>query len=449
MPHHVDAFLAKMSAAGINPAAVGCFRDYYLRYRHGQARTEMREEDIRPPPDERLVHFADLSPAAPDLLHQTVLIRLNGGLGTSMGLTRAKSLLTVRPGVTFLDVIARQALSMGVRLLFMDSYNTRRDTLDHLARYPGLSRDGLPLDFLQNRFPRIRATGGAPLDFGDDRDWNPPGHGDLYLAIQQDGLLDRLVQLGCRYAFIANADNLGAVPDSRVPAYMERHAVPFIMEVCHRTPMDRKGGHLAVRRESDALCLREAAQRPRGGDRFEDIGLYKWFNTNNLWVDLRVLSEVLSRHGGVMPLPLMANPKTVDGIPVIQLETAMGAAIEGFAGARALAVPRERFAPVKKTCDLLVLRSDVYTLDPETGQLRQTPGSHLPAVDLDDAHYRSVAQLDERFPEGVPSLCACSALTVRGAVTFAARTTFRGRVTISADTPRRLPPGTYEGAVRL
>jgi len=449
MPQHVDAFVAKMSAADISPAAIGCFREYYLRYRHGQAQTELREEDIRPPPDERLVRFEDLPAAAPSELHDVVVVKLNGGLGTSMGLTRAKSLLDVKPGVTFLDVIARQALALEVRLLFMNSYNTRRDTLEHLARYPGLVRDALPLDFLQNQFPRIRLGGGAPLDFGDERDWNPPGHGDLYLAIQEGGLLDRLVQLGCRYAFVANADNLGAVPDRRIPGYMAAHGVPFLMEVCRRAPMDRKGGHLAVRRETDALCLREAAQRPKGGDRFEDIAMYRWFNTNSLWIDLRVLQDVLRQHDGIIPLPLMANPKTVEGIPVVQLETAMGAAIENFPGARALAVPRERFAPVKKTCDLLVLRSDVYTLDEETGQLRQTAGSHLPTVDLDEAHYRSVAQLDERFPEGVPSLRACQALTVRGPVTFAARTGLRGTVSIIAEGPKRLPPGTYEGTVRL
>lgn len=450
MPHHVEAFVAKMTRAGIDPAAVTCFREFYLRYRSGQARTEVREEDIRPVPDELMVRFEDLPAAAPTAADgTTVAIRLNGGLGTSMGLTRAKSLLEVKPGLTFLDVIARQALATGQPLLFMDSYNTRQDTLEHLARYPGLRRSGLPLDFLQNQFPRIRAVDGAPLDFGDERDWNPPGHGDLYLAIQRDGLLDHLVSLGCRTAFVANADNLGAVPDPRIPAFMAAAGIPFLMEVCRRTPMDRKGGHLALRHDRQVLCLREAAQRPRDGDRFEDVDRYGWFNTNSLWVDLIALQAVLRAGHGILPLPLMANPKTVDGIPVVQLETAMGAAIESFPGARALAVPRERFVPVKKTCDLLVLRSDLYALDEASGQLRQAPGTALPMVDLDEAHFRSVTHLDERFAEGVPSLRACTALTVRGPVSFAGGVILRGRVTILADSPKRLPPGTYEGTVRL
>lgn len=449
MAQHVEAFVAKMAQAGIDPAAVACFREFYLRYRGGQARTEVREEDIRPVPDDLMVRLEDLPPAAPTAAGSTVVIRLNGGLGTSMGLTRAKSLLAIKPGVTFLDVIARQALATGQPLLFMDSYNTRRDTLEHLQRYPGLCREGLPLDFLQNQFPRIRSLDGAPLDFGDERDWNPPGHGDLYLAIQRDGLLEHLISQGCRTAFVSNADNLGAVPDSRIPAFMAAAGIPFLMEVCRRTPMDRKGGHLALRRDRHGLCLREAAQRPKDGDRFEDIERYSWFNTNSLWVDLLALQAVLREGHGILPLPLMANPKTVDGIPVVQLETAMGAAIENFPGARALAVPRQRFVPVKKTCDLLVLRSDLYALDEASGELRQAPGTTLPLVDLDEAHYRVVAQLDERFAEGVPSLRACTALTVRGPVSFAAGAELRGAVTIVADSPRRLPPGTYEGMVRL
>jgi UTP--glucose-1-phosphate uridylyltransferase len=449
MPHHLDECLAKMAGAGISPAAIGCFRQYYLQYRSGHVRAELREDEILPPAGERLACLDELPAAAADSLAATVVIKLNGGLGTSMGLTRAKSLLEVKPGFAFLDVIARQALATGMRLLLMDSYNTRSDTLAHLAPYAGLARDGLPLDFLQHQFPRLRAAAGGPLDFGDERDWNPPGHGDLYLAIQADGLLDRLLALGCRYAFVSNADNLGASADGRIPAFMAAQGVPFVMEVCRRSPMDRKGGHLAVRRATGALCLREAAQRPQGGDRFEDIDLYGWFNTNNLWVDLQALRDVLRQHAGVMPLPLMLNPKKVDGIPVVQFETAMGAAIELFQGAKALAVPRARFVPVKKTCDLLVLRSDVYDLEPQTGRLAQAPGACLPTVDLDEAVYGKVGQLDERFPAGVPSLRACESLLVRGPVTFAAGTAFHGKVTISTETPACLPPGTYEGTVRL
>jgi len=449
MPHRVEDFVAKMQAAGCSQPAIACFRRYYLRYRADTSLGVLTEDDIQPPPAEDLLHPDRESLAGEQTLHHTVVIKLNGGLGTSMGLTRAKSLLPVRPGLTFLDIAARQAMDLGLRLLFMNSYNTRRDTLEFLARYPGLARDGLPLDFLQNQFPRIRTDTGGPLDFGDGRDWNPPGHGDLHLAIQEDGLLDRLIELGTRYAFVSNSDNLGAVPIGSIPAYMEAAGVPFVMEVCQRQPMDCKGGHLAVRRDSGELCLREAAQRPKDADRFEDIAFYSWFNTNNLWIDLRALRDAIAWHGGVLPLPLLVNPKKADGVPVVQLETALGAAIQLFHGARAMVVPRERFAPVKKTRDLLVLRSDVYTLNEVSGRLSQVCGTTLPRVHLDEAHYGTITQFEARFPEGAPSLRECRSLTVHGPVVFAGQVRLRGTVSITADRPSRLPPGTYEGTVRL
>ena len=162
MPQHLDACVTKMAAAGICPAAIACFQEYYRQYRSGQLRTALREDDIRPPPPERLAHLDALPPPpTEDGLITTVAIKLNGGLGTSMGLTKAKSLLQVRPGIAFLDVIARQAVATGMRLLFMDSYNTRNDTLAHLAPYAGLARDGLPLDFLQNQFPRLLSSEGG------------------------------------------------------------------------------------------------------------------------------------------------------------------------------------------------------------------------------------------------------------------------------------------------
>jgi len=43
-----------------------------------------------------------------ELLSKTAVFKLNGGLGTSMGLEKAKSLLEVKDGKTFLDLIAEQ-----------------------------------------------------------------------------------------------------------------------------------------------------------------------------------------------------------------------------------------------------------------------------------------------------------------------------------------------------
>ena len=98
-----------------------------------------------------------------------------------------------------------------------------------------------------------------------------------------------------------------------------------------------------------------------------DASRHPFFHTNNLWMDLRALSETLGRRDGVLGLPIIRNIKTVDPTDasspeVIQIETAMGAAVAVFPGAVAIEVDRGRFLPVKTTSDLLVLRSDAYQL---------------------------------------------------------------------------------------
>ena len=100
---------------------------------------------------------------------------------------------------------------------------------------------------------------------------------------------------------------------------------------------------------------------------FQDVTKHRFFNTNNLWIRLDKLKEIIDKNGGFIPLPMIKNKKTVDpkddtSQKVVQLETAMGAAIECFEGATAIVVPRTRFAPVKKCNDLLLLRSDAYII---------------------------------------------------------------------------------------
>src|SRR6185437_8797712 len=229
---------------------------------------------------------------------------------------------------------------------------------------------GLPLDFVQGRVPKIRADDLTPVEWPADPEleWTPPGHGDIYTSLMTSGMLATLLDQGFEYALMANSDNLGAVLDPRVLAWFAREELPFAMEVLRRSPADRKGGHIA-RRQGGGLVLRESAQvRDEDQDAFQDVGRHRYFNTNNLWVNLRTLKRVLGDRGGVLGLPMIVNRKTVDpsdssSPAVFQLETAMGAAIDVFEGAAALLVGRPRFAPVKTTNDLLVLRSDAYELD--------------------------------------------------------------------------------------
>jgi UTP--glucose-1-phosphate uridylyltransferase len=369
-----------------------------------------------------------------------------------MGMDRAKSLLEVKDGRTFLDLIAGQVLALrrsagGARLplVLMDSFATRDDSLAALRRHGEIASD-VPADFVQNKVPKLRADDLTPVSWpqAPDLEWAPPGHGDLYIALETSGMLDALLEHGYRWAFVSNSDNLGAVLEPRILAWIAREGLPFVMEVADRTEADRKGGHLA-RRRGGGLVLREVAQTPDGDvDAFQDISRHRFFNTNNLWVDLQALRALLDERGGVLGLPMIVNRKTVDpsdkgSTEVLQLESAMGAAIDVFDGAQALRVPRSRFLPVKTTSDLLVLRSDAYVLS-DGGRVELAPGRDAaPLADLDSDHFKLIADFDARFPDGVPSLRDCDRLTVEGDVTFGAGVVCRGNVRVEG--PRRVEDG--------
>ncbi|HET7327912.1 MAG TPA: UTP--glucose-1-phosphate uridylyltransferase [Nocardioidaceae bacterium] len=420
-----------MVDAGVPQRAIDVFSHYYGVLECGE--TGMLSEDDLAPIDS-LPRLEDLDvdeQAAHDALAQTAVVKLNGGLGTSMGMDRAKSLLQVRPGKSFLDLIADQVLALRreydvpLPLVFMNSFRTRDDTLAALAAYPDLPVDGVGLDFVQNREPKLRSDDLTPVRWPADPalEWCPPGHGDLYTALEASGTLRRLLDAGYRYAFVSNADNLGARADPRLAAWFAGSGAPFASESCRRTASDRKGGHLAVRRSDGRLVLRESAQtREEDKDAFADIERHRFFNTNNLWLDLRALARTLAATGGVLGLPIIRNVKTVDPADpsspeVVQIETAMGAAIEVFDGAAAIEVGRSRFLPVKSTNDLLVLRSDVYEVA-GSGEVELVGDrTDAPFVDLDPV-YKLVGDFDARFPHGAPSLAEATSLVVRGDWTF-------------------------------
>jgi UTP--glucose-1-phosphate uridylyltransferase len=450
-------FADKMAAAGEPEIAIRIFRHYYELLRAGQ-QGKVGEHEIEPVTDVTDVStLARFREAGQQALAKTVVVKLNGGLGTSMGMTKAKSLLTAKDGLSFLDIIVRQTLHLrrtfGVRLplVLMNSFRTREDCRRVLAQYPDLATD-VPSDFIQHKVPRIVKDGFVPASSPDEPDdeWCPPGHGDIYAALESSGLLDALLARGFEYVFVSNSDNLGAVLDVDILGYVAEERVPFLMEVIDRSEADRKGGHIA-RRKDGRLMLRETAQCPDDAlEAFQDIRRHRYFNANNLWVSLRQLKDVLTRTQGVLGLPMITNEKPIDpndaaSEKVIQLETAMGAAISVFEGARAVRVSRERFVPVKTTGDLVVLWSDVYEL---TDDYRVVPSPRrraaAPLVDLDPKFYRQVQDLEVRFPHGAPSLVAAKRLKVRGDVRFGRGITVEGDVAIdhTAPSPLEIPDGT-------
>ena len=421
-------FEVRMKAAGMPELAIRSFESQYRELCEG-ATGLVPEENIAPveelPAAEELP--SGLDALGREALGRAVVIRLNGGLGTTMGMNGPKSLLPVRPGQTFLSIIADGCRRQGLPLVLMNSFATREATLaalEALPPCPGPER-GIPREIFQHQVPKVLRDSLRPAcsPGSPELEWCPPGHGDLYAALLSSGTLDALDAARCEYAFVSNADNLGAMVSERILGMMVDRRIPFLMEVTDRTLADRKGGHLARRRSDGQLLLRERAQCPQGDlERFEDIDRHRFFNTNNLWLHLPALRRLLHERGGLMGLPLIVNSKTLDprepsSPAVLQLETAMGAAISSIPGAQALRVPRIRFAPVKTTSDLLAVRSDAYVL---TDGSCLVPSPERPEglspleVRLDPAYYGLIDQLDARFPCGAPSLVGCSLLEVKG-----------------------------------
>lgn len=450
----LHAARSKMEQAGVSAPAIKVFTDFYQQLESGETGL-IREDSISPLHDPPMLDDVEVSDEqAREALDQLVVIKLNGGLGTSMGLDRAKTLLEVRDGKNFLDLIVQQIQSARERhgarlpLLFMTSFRTEDDTLEHIAQYPDLQVDDLPLTFLQNQEPKLLADDLTPVEWPADPslEWCPPGHGDLYPALEGSGVLDKLLEAGFRYACVSNGDNLGAVPDARLAGWFAASGAPYAAEVCRRTINDKKGGHLAIRKSDGQLILRDTAQTAEEEmDFFTDEHRHPYFHTNNLWFDLQKLRDTLTERGSVLGLPLIRNEKTVDPTDssspkVIQIESAMGAAIEVFEGATAICVGRERFLPVKTTNELLLLRSDVYELGDDGHLVAQTEKS--PEVSLASDYYKKVDQFSQRIPVA-PSLKEATRLVVEGDWTFGRDVRVVGDVTLAdADGPRMVPDGT-------
>ena len=460
----VQPFVEQMRSQGLPTTAIKTFCHHLGELFRGGTGALGRDmiEPVGDLPDTETVG-AEVVDAGVAALDRVVVIKLNGGLGTGMGLDRAKSLLEVRDGLCFLDVIARQITSLRhatgsrVPVLFMNSFRTAEDSERHLERYPDLAVDDLPLGFLQNRVPKVLADDGRPAQASSEPEleWCPPGHGDLYTALDTSGMLDRLLDRGFEFAFASNADNLGGNLNPTILGHMVANDLPFMMEVADRSAADRKGGHLC-RLNDGRLALRESAQCPPDEkSQFQDIALYRYFNTNNVWIHLPSIRRLMDDHDGIVPLATIVNHKTLDprdpsSPAVIQLETAMGSALSLFDHSAAIRVPRRRFSPVKNTNDLLGVRSDAFTLTQDSRVVLHTSRTEPPVVTLDGSYFKFIDTFEARFPCGPPSLLDCHSLEVEGDVTFGRDVIMRGDVHIVADDPATISDGTViEGNLNL
>ena len=451
---HLSAFVEKMQHEGLQPLVIETFAYYYNKVLTGETGL-LYDREIQPVEAREIADYKNLAKyaaAGQGAFKHSVRIVLNGGLGTTMGLTGPKSLIEAKNGKTFLEIILKQAENSGVQLALMNSFNTQDATRAALSK---LKPSPTLLQFIQHKFPKIRQQDLAPATWpqNPEMEWNPPGHGDVFTALNTSGMLKHLLENGIQYAFIHNLDNLGARMEESLLGYFAEHGFAFMMEVAEKTPADIKGGHLA-RHHNGRLLLREAAQCPQGEiAAFQDITRYGFFNTNNIWINLESLKTLFEKEYTTR-LPMILNPKTVDprnesSPPVFQIETAMGAAISLFNNTTAVRVPRSRFFPVKSCNDLLALRSDCYVLG-EKNNLRINPKrlstsrADTIKIRLDPKFYGKIDLLQERFNKGLPSLVNCDSLNIHGDVYFEGNVTIEDSVSIknSHDSPAVIKKGT-------
>ena len=411
-------------------------------------RAGVRWKSMKSPDDSKLVRYDSLK--APERTHLEAALarlgvcKLNGGLGTTMGCHGTKSAIVVRGEKTFLDLTVDQVGKLNrkyqadIPLLLMNSFRTHDETERLVGKYRGNPEI---LTFCQNQFPRLLEEGDGFLDlkkFGSDV-WYPPGHGDLYSCLADQGYLDRLLADGREILFVSNVDNLGAGVDLRILHYMLREDIPFLMEVTPKTAADTKGGTLY--QEKGRIKLLEVANvPPEHVAEFCGQQKFKIFNTNNIWINLARLKELLEK--GPLDLDVIVNRKIVKGQPVLQLETAIGTAFNCFPEAVGLIVPRDRFFAVKRTCDLLYLWSDLFHL--ERGSLKRNPeriSPNLPRITLHEP-FDDLQEFQKRIPVA-PSMVELDSLEIGGAVRFNGAVTLKGTVRLIANKKSlRIPKGT-------
>ncbi len=386
------------------------------------------------------------------LLQKLAVLKLNGGLGTTMGCVGPKSAIEVRDRMNFLDLTVRQLeylnaeRSISVPLILMNSFNTDSETRRIIQKY-GQKRMSI-ITFNQSRYPRIGKDSLLPVATSphseDEREaWYPPGHGNVFEAMNNAGLLDDLLAMGKEYLFISNIDNLGATVDGALLAHMEASGAEFVMEVTDKTKADIKGGTL-INYDGGVRLLEIAQVPPEHVSDFVSVKKFKIFNTNNIWVKIRAIKRILTEEGAAgsgrgLDLDVITNPKTMNGSgeKVIQLESAVGSAIKFFRGGHGVNVPRSRFLPVKSCSDLFLVQSDLYqmahgalTLNP------RRPFSTVPYVKLGD-HFKKVPNFLSRFA-GPVQILELDHLTVTGDVTFGKDVTLKGTVIIVANHGSRI-----------
>lgn len=375
-----------------------------------------------------------------DLLKQIIIVKLNGGLGTTMGCTFPKSLVECTPGKTFIDLtldqidVLNKKYGTNVPLVLMNSFYTDDAMKETIAKHPEVKT------FNQNKFPKIYEETLEPVPSSPSdsiNKWNPPGHGDVFHSFRDSGLLDEFLKEGKKFMLVSNIDNLGGIPDLRVLNKISSENRGFLAETVTKLKDDWKGG-MPILYQSKVKLMETAQVPPEHFKDFTDLNFLDYFNANNLWVNLEKLKVALDTDSLV--LDVIKNKKVFEGKSVVQLEAASGSAIQSFPDAICVRVPRRRFLPVKSCSELLLMRGGVFVeIDGEYHLSPKRTSTAFPSVKLGSL-YTTVQQFEERVPKPV-NVLNLDNLIVNGDVTFGANITIEGDVEFNIEEGQKVTVG--------
>lgn len=370
-----------------------------------------------------------------ELLSKVVVLKLNGGLGTSMGLKIPKSMLEVQQKMNFLEIIIQQLIllnkeyGVSIPLVLMNSFNTDEMIKTYLKETEDKHKDIKIHCFNQKMNPKILESTLLPLasNYEDPTEFNPPGHGDIYDSFVKAGLHKKFLNDGKEYLFLSNVDNLGATIDFSILQYLLDNKKEFCLEVTKKTLNDVKGGTL-IETEDGKVKLLELAQVPKENvAEFCSIDKFKVFNTNNMWINLNAISKRLEK---IKESEIIFNKKICKGKKIIQLEQACGAAISSFENAMGLEVSRKRFLPVKKCCDLFLIQSELFTMKDDFSFVKMNE-KPLPRVIFNGDEFNNVLEYNRRFICGLPKIKNLKKLTLTGDIRFGKDIELNGEIELN------------------
>jgi len=372
-----------------------------------------------------------------NIINKICILKLNGGLGTTMGCIGPKGLIKIKNGLSFIDITIEQVKQLNqkydcnIPLIFMNSFYTTKHMDAYVKEHEEEHRDVNIMMFEQNSFPRLIKSTQLPVISLDNIDeiynnsdlWYPPGHGDLCRSIYDTGLLDKLIGLGYEYIFVSNIDNLGATLDFNILNELIKNNTEFALELTNKTLLDVKGGTLI--NYHDKFTMFEVAQcEPSKLSEFVSIDKFKYFNTNNVWIQLNAVKNLVQSDFLNSIDIIVNNKKFKDGRECIQLEYSIGALIKYFTKVDKFVVSRSRFIPVKTNSDLLLIKSNIYDLDENHCIVQKN--NKVPIIKLDSC-YNNMYCFEECF-QNIPNIDDLDELIVYSDVRFGHNVKLCGKV---------------------